>query len=85
MANSEKNMAEVDAEQALRFAFDNNTKTFATGNFVGLKIGHKIEQVAVNSSTDDFKYYDGATLLQTIRVTYTTSTKDVLSSVERIA
>lgn len=85
MANSEKNMAEVDAEQALRFAFDNGTKTFATSSFISGKIGHKIEQVAVNSTTDDYHYKDNGTLLQTVRVTYTTSTKDVLSSVERIA
>jgi len=85
MANSEKNMAEVDAEQALRFAFDNGTKTFAIGSFLGLKIGHRLTQTAVNSSTDDYSYFDGSNLIMTIRVIYTTSTKDVLSSVERIA
>jgi hypothetical protein len=85
MANSEKSMSASDANQNLRFAFNEQDKTLTTGSFIASKIGHKITQTAFNSTTDDFSYYDGSSLLYTIRVVYTSTAKDTLSSVERIA
>jgi hypothetical protein len=85
MANSEKNMAQVDAEQALRFAFDNGTKTFAVDSFLSLKVGHKISRVVVSPTVDDISYYDGANLLQTLRITYTNAAHDDFVSAERTA
>lgn len=85
MANSSKPMASEDANQTLRFAFDPATRTISTSSFVNAKIGHKITVTAFSSSADDYSYFDGATLLSTVRVSYTDSTKATLLSVERIA
>lgn len=75
----------VDANQALKFAFDSTTKTLATGNFIMSKIGHKITQTAFSTTQDDFAYSDSGTLLMTIRVSYTDATKATFLSAERIS
>lgn len=78
-------MAEIDANQALKFSFDSTTKTLATGSFVLSKIGHKITQTVFSATADDFTYTDSGTTLLVLRLTYTDSTKVTFLSAERIA
>ena len=85
MGITAKMPTQLDHGQAIRSAFNDSDKTIAVGSFVGLKIGHKVTQTAVNATTDDYTFLDNGTTLYVIRIIYTTSTKDVLSSVERIA
>lgn len=82
--NTSKPMTTLDEAQLLRFVYNENEKSLSVGSFITGKIGHKITQTAFNTVTDDFSYFDGATLLQTIRVIYTNTAKDTLVSVERI-
>jgi len=83
--NTSKLKSNLDSGSVLQFAFNENERSISVGSFITAKIGHKIEQVAVNSTTDDFHYYDSSTLVLTLRIIYTDSTKETLSSVERIA
>lgn len=84
MANSSKPMSSNDMEQTLKFAFNEEEKSISVGSFITGKVGHKIEVAVVSPTVDDFQYYDGATLLQTIRVTYTDNTKANFVSAERV-
>lgn len=84
MGKSSKRLSELDSSQVLQAAYNDNDGTIAVGSFVATKINHKVERTAVNSTTDDFKYYDGSTLLYTIRVVYTNSAHDDFVSAERI-
>ena len=85
MANSSKEMAEVDANQAIKFAFDSTTKTIAMGNFLTAKAGHKITQTAFSASVDDYTYSDSGTTLLVLRISYTDATKATFLSAERIS
>ncbi len=77
--------SKLDAEQILKNAANDTDKTIAVSGFINAKVGHKVERTAVNSTTDDFSYFDGATLLMTIRIVYASSAKEEINSAERIA
>jgi hypothetical protein len=64
----------LDQEQIFKQSANDLDKTIAVSGFI-------------NSTTDDYSYYvdSGATLLYTIRIIFSTSSKEELSSVERIA
>jgi len=73
----------LDFEQVIAEVYNGVDKSITTASFVVGKVGHKIEKVNVSVNIEDYKYYDGSTLLYTIRITYTDGTKTDLSSVER--
>lgn len=81
--NSTKGMSSSDEDQVLRFAFSDEDRTIAVGSFVGLQVGHKVVRNVISSTVDDFEFYDGSTLLKTIRVTFTNAAHDDLVSAER--
>lgn len=83
MANTTKSTTLLDDEQTLTNAFNDSDKSFTTSTFVTAKLGHKITQTAIDPVTDDFTYLDGATVLYTLRVIYTSAAKTILLSVER--
>jgi hypothetical protein len=85
MADTSKPQSQLDGNQTLKGAFNQTDASFTVGSFVTAKVGHKIERVAFSATTDDYSYYDGATLLYTIRVIYSSSAKEELNSAERIA
>lgn len=85
MANTTKAPSKNDMEQIFKNAANDTDKSIAVSGFINAKIGHKVTRTAVDSVTDDYSYFDGATLLMTIRVIYTTSAKAEIDSVERTA
>lgn len=85
MSVSAKPISKQDSENALRYSFNDTDKSLTTSSFVTAKVGHKITRVDIDAVTEEFSYYDNANLLYTIRIVYTTSSKEILSSVERIA
>jgi hypothetical protein len=85
MAETTKPLSERDYAQTLRGSFNDSDKSFTVNGFVTAKVGHRIVRTDYLTTGDDFSFYDGVNLLYTIRVSYTDSSKSVLSSVERIA
>lgn len=82
---SSKEMAPTDFEQCISYAFNDQTKVLGIDGFLTLKIGHKVTITSVDSTKEDVKYYDGANLLVTLRLTYETSDKAKVIEAERIA
>jgi endonuclease III-like uncharacterized protein len=82
-----KMASRLDQEQIFKQSANDLDKTIAVSGFINSKVGNKITRTAINSTTDDYSYYvdSGATLLYTIRIIFSTSSKEELSSVERIA
>jgi hypothetical protein len=80
-----KPLSEKDYSQTLQGAYNDVDKTLSVNGFIVGKVGHRITRSDYLTVGDDYSFYDGATLLYTIRVIYTTSSKSILSSVERIA
>lgn len=85
MAETTKPLSDRDYAQTLRGSFNDVDKTISVNGFIVGKVGHKILRTDYLTTGDDFSFYDGANLLYTIRVNYTTSSKAILDSVERIA
>lgn len=85
MADTTKKMSEKDFQQTLRGAFNDVDKSFTTGGFVVGKVGHKIVRTLTSSTVEKYDYYDGAVLLYSIQVTYTSGALTTVSEVERIA
>lgn len=77
--------SKLDFEQILKNSANDADKTIAVSGFVNSKVGNKITRTAINATTDDYSYFEGSNLLYTIRIVFSSSAKDELSSVERIA
>jgi len=85
MAITSKQASKLDFEQVIKSASTDELATIAVSGFVASKVGHKIQKTIVNSTTDDYSYYNQSTLLLTIRIVYDDSTKSSVSVVERTA
>tara|TARA_R110000868_G_scaffold287815_6_gene548147 strand:+ start:640 stop:897 length:258 start_codon:yes stop_codon:yes gene_type:complete len=83
MSNTTKSFTEYDQAQIFQKAYNKEEGTIAVGSFVAGKVGHKIIRAVQSSTVDDFSYYDGATLLYTLRVTYNNGSHDEVDMVER--
>jgi len=78
--------ADLAGEECDRIAFDNTIGAYSTiDGFITQKVGRKVVMEAIDTVTDDFHYYQGASLLWTVRVVYTDTTKNFLLSAERTA
>ena len=85
MAESQKLLSVHDHQQNLQFAFNMEEKTFGVDGFLAGKVGHKITRVLHSVTEEDYSYYDGSSLLMTLRITYVDSSLEVMVSAERIA
>lgn len=85
MNNLRKSPSVTNQQNIMRDVYNENDKSLVTSSFVDSKIGNKIVKTNVNAVTEQYSYYDGAILLKTIEITYASSTKEDLVSVERIA
>lgn len=83
MADIDKPLAKIDGQQVLKEIFNNSDHSITVSGFISSKVGNKIERIAVNATTDDYSYYDGTNLLFTLRVIYSSSSKNEVNSVER--
>jgi hypothetical protein len=84
VSNSTKAPSKLDFEQILKNASNENDKSLATSSYIDGAVGRAIERTAVSPTVDEFAFYEGATLIKTIRVTWTTSAKEEFTRVERI-
>lgn len=82
MSETTKRLSEYDQTQIMQKIY-NPDGTIAVGSFLAGKVGHKVERTAISATIDDYSFYDGATLLYTIRVTYNNSSHDEIDSAER--
>ena len=85
MSETSKKLSEKDYAQTLQGSYNDVDKTLSVNGFIVGKVGHRITRTDYLTIGDDYSFYDGTTLLYTIRVTYTTSSKSILAAVERIA
>lgn len=85
MADTTKKQSERDYQQTLKLSFNDSDASLTTSSFITAKLGHKITRSVISSTVDNYSYYDGTTLLYTIKVTYNNSAHDEVNEVERIA
>lgn len=85
MADIDKPLAKIDGQQVLKEIFNNGDHSITTSSFISSKVGNRITRTAISATTDDYSYFDGVNLLYTIRIVYSSSTKEEISSVERTA
>lgn len=89
MTFTKKEASPNSTESIFRLAFNDNLSSLSVGGFIASKVGHRITlQIQTTNVADDtelYSYYDGSNLLLQIKVIYTNSTREILSSVERVA
>jgi hypothetical protein len=82
MAITNKKLSDRDAAQTNQLSFNDVNATMGVDGFiVGLK-GRKITRTD-GGTFEEYSFYEGATLLYTIKITYTDITKSNLLEVER--
>lgn len=85
MANTTKKETPYNTGNVLSSAYNPVDKSITTAGFLVGKIGHKVEKTNVNSTTEDYSYYDTGVLLYTLRISYADAGKTEFLSAERIA
>ena len=84
MANvSNKPTPNISDENAIRQSFNVEDKSITVSGFLVGKVGHKIQVSYPAANTEKYEYFDEATLLYTILVTYTDGTKANVQTIER--
>lgn len=85
MANStSKQASNLSNENVLRSAHNEVDASITTNGFLVGKVGHKIVRTIVSPIVDDYSFYDGTTLLYTLRITYNNASHDDVDQAERI-
>lgn len=85
MADTTKPLSEYDADQVLQKIYNKEDASITTNGFLVGKIGHKVVRTAQSGTVDDYSFYDGSTLLYTLRITYNNTDHDEINEAERIA
>lgn len=75
----------LDYEQAIQGSYNDVNSTLSVDGFLTGKVGHRIERTTPSGTVEVYSFYDGATLLYAITITYTDVTKQDISIVERTA
>lgn len=83
MSETTKRLSDYDQTQIMQKIY-NPDGSIAVGSFLAGKVGHKVERTQVSATVDDYEFFDGSTLLYTIRVTYNNSSHDEIDVAERI-
>lgn len=84
MANTTKKASKTDFEQAMEYAFNDNTRTLGTSSFAVAKVNHEINFVDVSPTVQDVQYIDESVILFTLRLTYSDATRANITNVKRI-
>lgn len=86
MSQSTKPLSDRDSAQVHRRAWNEANDTLGVDGFIVGAIGRKIIKVNVSPAVEAISFYqDQTTLMYTLTITYTDSTKADLVSVERTA
>lgn len=83
MAITSKPLSDLDSEQTLRGSFNDIDSSFTVAGFVTGKVGRKVTRTVIGATIDDYSYYEGSTLLYTIRVTFSDASHSDVNIVER--
>lgn len=90
-AKLQKATTRLGSDQVLQRSYNEQDSSLITSTFVASKIGNNIQRVNTaaedldgSAAGDDFSYYDGDTLLYTLRVLYADVDKETLTSVTRV-
>lgn len=84
MSNTTKKQSKTDFEQAMEYAFNDNTRTLGTSSFAVAKVNHEINFVDVSPTVQDVQYIDESVILFTLRLTYSDATRANITNVKRI-
>lgn len=89
MADTTKPLSKQDGPQTLQYAFNDNTRTLGVSGFISAKVGHRItltiSTTNVANDTETYEYFNDSTSLMQLRIIYTSGTRELMLSVERIA
>ena len=85
MSNLNKPASHLNQTNIMREVYNPNDQSLAVSSFIDSKIGNKILKSNIDSVTEQYSYYDGTVLIKTIEIKYTSSTKEQLLSIERVA
>ena len=89
MSNSSKSITKRDANDVLKYAFNEEGRTLAIDGFLAGKVGHKItlalSTTSVSDDTETYTFSDNGTDLFALKIIYTDGTRQVMSSAERIS
>lgn len=89
MANTTKGLAKMDADQAIKGAINVEDFSLTTSGFLTGKVGRKVDvaisTTTVPSDTETYSFSENGSALYALRVIYTTGTRDVMLSAERIS
>ena len=84
MANSTKKRSTSDFQQAVEYAFNENTRTIGTSSFVISKVNHELNFVDVSPTVQQIQYIDDAVVLFTLQITYSDASRESVTNVKRI-
>lgn len=92
MANkTDKSIDVNDGSQILGYAFNVVDNSLTTGSFLVGKIGRQVTRadtamgnLGMSAAGDDFAFFEGATLLYTLRILYADTDKTVFTSATRV-
>lgn len=89
MTVTSKSPSSKDPGQVLQAALNDVDNSLTVNGFLVGKVGNKVTMIisttTVASDTETYTFLDGLTQLYRIRVIYTTGTRDVMLSAERIS
>lgn len=85
MSDTSKRMSDRDYQQTLKMSYNDINATLGVDGFIVGQVGRKITRTDHSPTEEDYSFYDSATLLYTLRITYTDSSRGTLVQVERIA
>lgn len=85
MSDTSKRMSDRDYQQTLKMSYNDINATLGVDGFIVGQVGRKITRSDHSATEEDYSFYDSATLLYTLRITYTDASRAILLQVERIA
>ena len=87
MNKTQKSLSQLDGQQTLQSAFNDEDSSMTISGFVDGKIGRKIEQTIsttnVANDTSTLTFTENGTILKITKIIYTDSTRSEWLSVER--
>jgi hypothetical protein len=84
MADTSKQLAEKDANQTLRSAYNKVDASLTTNTFLVGMVGRKVE-IAIADEVETYTFSENGSTLYVLTLTYTDATRETLVSAERTA
>lgn len=87
MAGTTKPTSDFDSTQCIQKSYNDNSATLGVDGFLVGQVGRSVVWASIDSVTESYSFYENsqATLLYTLTIVYTDSTKAQIQSVTRTA